>query len=41
LRTGRFQGGKHDTDLFPKGHPLSSKWNALLEKSYIDQEAEE
>jgi len=25
LRTGRFQGGKHDTDLFPKGHPLSSK----------------
>ena len=25
LRTGRFQGGRHDTDLFPKGHPLSSK----------------
>jgi HK97 family phage portal protein len=25
LRTGRFQGGKHDTDLLPKGHPLSSK----------------
>ena len=25
LRNGRFQGGKHDTDLFPKGHPLSSK----------------
>jgi len=25
LRTGRFQGGKHDMDLFPKGHPLSSK----------------
>ena len=25
LRTGRFQGGKHDNDLFPKGHPLSSK----------------
>ena len=25
LRTGRFQGGKHDTDLFPEGHPLSSK----------------
>ena len=25
LRTGRFRGGKHDTDLFPKGHPLSSK----------------
>ena len=25
LRNGRFQGGKHDTDLFPFGHPLSSK----------------
>lgn len=25
LRTGRFQGGKHDTDLLPKGHPKSSK----------------
>jgi hypothetical protein len=25
LRTGRFRGGKHDQDLFPKGHPLSSK----------------
>jgi len=25
LRRGRFQGGRHDTDLFPKGHPLSSK----------------
>ena len=25
LRNGRFQGGKHDTDLLPLGHPLSSK----------------
>ncbi len=25
LRRGKFRGGKHDTDLFPKGHPLSSK----------------
>ena len=25
LSTGKFRGGKHDTDLFPKGHPLSSK----------------
>ena len=25
LRTGRFRGGKHDTDLFPEGHPLKSK----------------
>jgi HK97 family phage portal protein len=25
LAKGRFRGGKFDTDLFPKGHPLSSK----------------
>ena len=25
LRNGRFRSGKHDTDLFPKGHSLSSK----------------
>ena len=25
LRNGRFQGGKHDTDLLPEGHPNSSK----------------
>ena len=25
LATGKFRGGKHDTDLFPSGHPLSSK----------------
>ena len=25
LRTGRFQGGKFDLDLLPKGHPLSTK----------------
>ena len=25
LRTGKHRGGKHDNDLFPKGHPLSSK----------------
>ena len=25
LRNGRFRSGKHDTDLFPKGHPLSTK----------------
>jgi HK97 family phage portal protein len=25
LRTGRHQGGKHDTDLFPDGHPLKAK----------------
>ena len=25
LRNERFRGGKHDTDLFPKGHKLSSR----------------
>ena len=25
LKSGKFGSGKHDTDLFPKGHPLSSK----------------
>ena len=25
LAGGRFRGGRHDTDVFPKGHPLSSK----------------
>ena len=25
LRTGRFKSGKHDTDVFPTGHPLKSK----------------
>ena len=25
LRNGRFQGGKHDTDLLPDGHPESTK----------------
>ena len=25
VRTGKFSGGKFDTDLLPKGHPLSSK----------------
>ena len=25
LSSGKFKGGKHDTDLFPDGHPLKSK----------------
>ena len=25
LRNGRFRGGKHDTDLLPKDHPMSTK----------------
>ncbi|ADD94468.1 hypothetical protein [uncultured phage MedDCM-OCT-S05-C767] len=34
LRNGRFQGGKHDLDLLPKLHPLSSK----EEKAMKDKE---
>ena len=32
LRNGRFQGGKHDLDLLPKSHPLSSKEERTMEK---------
>ena len=31
LRNGKFRGGKHDTDLLPKGHPMSSKDRAMEE----------
>ena len=30
LRNGRFRSGKHDTDLLPEGHPMSSKDNKAL-----------
>ena len=32
LRNGRFQGGKHDLDLLPKSHPLSSKEERTMDK---------
>ena len=32
LRNGRFRSGKHDTDLLPKGHPMSTK--AISKASY-------
>ena len=37
LRNGRFQGGKHDTDLLPSGHPLSTKERDMadLEQRHI------
>ncbi len=34
LRNGRFRSGKHDNDLFPAGHPLSSKKN---NSRFLDQ----
>ena len=30
LRNGKFRGGKHDTDVFPEGHPLRSKEKIAL-----------
>ena len=50
LRNERFRGGKHDTDLFPKGHKLSSRSmdenkeirvTTGLEVRYMNQEDEE
>ena len=35
LKNGKFRGGKHDTDLFPEGHPLSSK-NEKKAEGYSD-----
>ena len=35
LKRGKWRGGKHDQDLFPRGHPLSSK------KSVEDEEITE
>jgi len=35
LRNGKFKGGKHDTDLLPTSHPLSSKKSSKAE-SYKD-----
>ena len=32
LKNGKFRRGKHDTDLFPEGHPLSSKGKAHHEE---------
>ena len=31
MRNERFKSGKHDTDLFPEGHPLSSKEESKAE----------
>ena len=45
LRNGKFRGGKHDTDLLPKGHPMASSKQSRKEPqlSYFrtQEEAEE
>lgn len=38
LRTGRFRGGKFDTDLLPSSHPMSTKKN-ITKASYKPTEA--
>jgi len=41
LKNDRFQGGKHDTDLFPEGHPLSSEdEDRTVEERHIKEIAE-
>lgn len=39
LRNGKFRGGKHDTDLLPSGHPMSSKGRdeSLYEERIMDE----
>ena len=32
LRNGRYRSGKHDTDLLPKSHPLSSEEKSMKDK---------
>lgn len=36
VRNGKFRSGKHDTDLFPSGHPLSSKKKEEKAESFND-----
>lgn len=35
LRNGKFRSGKHDTDLLPVGHPMSSKRSEDMEERHI------
>jgi HK97 family phage portal protein len=40
LRNGRFRSGKHDTDLLPEGHPMSSKDDKALADEVYDTRVE-
>jgi HK97 family phage portal protein len=33
LRNGKFRGGKHDTDLLPTAHPMSTKKSETIDKN--------
>jgi len=34
VRAGKFRGGKHDTDLLPTAHPMSSRKSEIKNESY-------
>jgi hypothetical protein len=40
LRTGRFRSGRHDTDLFPEGHPLRTEQKENTHKHFAKTSAE-
>lgn len=37
MKNDRFQGGKHDTDLFPEGHPLASDDESEEGREYTEE----
>ena len=39
IRTGRFRSGKHDTELLPTKHPLSTRKNDVWDESELPTEA--
>lgn len=40
LRNGKFRSGKHDTDLLPSGHPMSSKGRCEDIVTFADEDIE-
>ena len=40
LRNGKFRSGKHDTDLLPSGHPMSSKGRCAESVTPINEESQ-
>lgn len=41
IRTGRFKRKAYDTDLLPKGHPLSTKKSVIVEETELTLEKQE
>ena len=40
LRNGKFRSGKHDTDLLPSGHPMSSKGRSEEIVTHVNEDIE-